>query len=165
MFAVVFLAVATAGGLVVTGRSAVDEAVADMNHAVHIARDLECVDCHTGVETHAAAGVPAIAICAECHDDPEYSMVRSENGKHILAHVLKGEEPWWPSVHALPDHVVFSHRRHVAIGKIDCKECHGNMESATTLPVEPVRGILTMDGCMECHERSGASLHCAACHK
>jgi len=157
--------VTTAVGLVTVTQQPPGDPVADFNHRIHIESELECADCHLGVETAAPAGIPSITICAECHDDPEDPMVRSDNGKHILAHVLKGEEPWWPSVHSLPDHVVFSHRRHFAIGRIDCKDCHGDMASATTLPGEPMHGILTMDGCLECHERTGASLDCAACHK
>ena len=167
MLAVVLLAVATAGGLVAAGRSAssVDETVADINHAVHIARDLECVDCHTGVETHAVAGVPAIAICAECHDDPEDAIGKSGNGKLVLSHIAAKEELWWPQLYWLPDHVVFSHRRHVALGRIACERCHGDIAATTTLPDRPVRATLTMDGCLECHERSGADRDCLACHK
>ncbi|MHC4547608.1 MAG: cytochrome c3 family protein [Planctomycetota bacterium] len=158
--------VAAAAGLLLTGASKPsDTPVADINHAVHIARDLECVDCHVGVETHAVAGVPSIAICAECHEDAEDAIGGTENGKRILDHVVAKKELWWPQLYSLPDHVVFSHRRHVALGKIACETCHGDIASTTTLPEEPVPETLTMDGCMDCHARSGADQDCFACHK
>jgi hypothetical protein len=165
MLVVVLIAVATAGALVAAGSRAGDETVADINHAVHIERDLECIDCHTGVETHAVAGVPSIAICTECHDDPEDAIGKSRNGKLILSHIAAKEELWWPQLYWLPDHVVFSHKRHVALGEIPCERCHGDIAATTTLPETPVRATLTMDGCMECHEQSGADLDCFACHK
>ena len=92
LLGVTAVAAAVARGLVAIGPPTEDLPVADFNHAIHIARDLECLDCHTGVETRAAAGVPSITICAECHDDPEDSMAKSANGKRILDHIKRGEE-------------------------------------------------------------------------
>jgi hypothetical protein len=161
----ILLAVGAAGSWISATGDRDAYRVADINHAIHIARDLECVDCHVGVETHAAAGVPGIAICAECHDDPEDSIRRTENGKRILDHISRNEQLWWPQLYWLPDHVVFSHRRHVSLGGIACETCHGGIASTTTLPEEPVETTLTMDGCMDCHARSGADLDCYACHK
>ena len=65
------VAIATGGVLVKTNPAPDEDPLADINHAIHIERDLECGDCHTGIESHPAAGVPSIKICAECHDDPE----------------------------------------------------------------------------------------------
>jgi len=162
---ILLLAVAAASGFVAGGEDAVDDPLADINHAIHIERDLECVDCHTGVEEHAPAGVPGIKICEDCHDDPEDAIGRTANGKWILDHIQRNEELWWPRLYALPDHVVFSHRRHVTLGGIACDRCHGNIASTTSLPDKPVRKTLTMDGCMDCHTRTGADLDCLACHK
>jgi hypothetical protein len=165
MLGLVLLALVAAGGLVVATARPEEEPLADIDHAIHIARDLECVDCHVGARSHATAGVPSVSICAECHEDPEDGMAQTENGKRILDHILRGEELWWPKLYHLPDHVVFSHRRHAELGEIACEQCHGEIAATTTLPHEPVESTLTMDGCMDCHERSGASLDCFACHK
>jgi hypothetical protein len=165
VLALASLAVATATGLVLATRRPAAEPLADFDHALHAENDLACVDCHVGVETAAAAGVPSVTFCAECHEDPEDGMTRTENGKRILDHILRGEEVWWHQLYWLPDHVVFSHRRHFAIGEVPCDVCHGDIGSSTTLPGEPVFTTLTMDGCMECHERSGATLDCVACHR
>lgn len=162
---IAILAAATGAGFVGALRDPADSPVADINHAIHIERDLECADCHTGVATHAAAGVPGIKVCAECHGDPEDAIARTENGKRIVEHVRTGEELWWPQLYDLPGHVVFSHRRHVKLGGIACEKCHGDIAKTTTLPEEPVEETLTMDGCLECHARSGVSQDCFACHK
>jgi hypothetical protein len=161
---ILLLAVLAASGFVAGSENA-DDLVADINHAIHIERDLECIDCHTGVEEHAVAGVPGIEICGECHDDPEDAIGRTANGKLILDHIQRGEELWWPQLYLLPDHVVFSHKRHVALGKIACDACHGDIASTTTLPEKPVRRTLAMDGCLDCHSQAGADEDCLACHK
>lgn len=162
---VILVASAAAGALVAVGRPPPDPTMADINHAIHVERDLQCVDCHQGVESRARAGVPGIAVCAECHDDPEDAIGRTGNGKRILDHVQRREELWWPKLYTLPDHVAFSHRRHVAAGKIACARCHGDIASTRSLPDEPEGAVLTMNECMECHVGSGASNDCCGCHR
>jgi hypothetical protein len=131
MFGWILLALVAAGGLAAAAAKPEGERLAVINHAIHIARDLECVDCHLGVRSHAAAGVPSVTICAECHDDPEDGIAQTENGQRILDHILRGEELWWPKLYHLPDHVGFSHRRHAELGGIACDECHGDIAAAT----------------------------------
>jgi len=167
--------VCVAGMLVAAGPVAAgdDDDVAEFDHQAHLARGVECGDCHTGVDEEdprSRAGVPSIAICAElCHadfdDETRARLAESQNGRRMLTGVDDGVEPWWPRAYWLPDHVVFSHRRHVSIGEIDCAECHGDMESATTLPREPIEATVTMEGCTQCHEERGASNDCFRCHR
>ncbi|MHC5009372.1 MAG: cytochrome c3 family protein [Planctomycetota bacterium] len=186
LIGVIVVALLAAGGLVRGVPRAEGEPVADFDHARHVEKGLECWDCHLGAHpeadsARAEAGRPSISLCAEeCHldDDPEFleHMSRNENARLVQEYVLTWQEPedgseaerrepWWPALYVLPDHVVFSHRRHFSIGKIPCETCHGDIASATTLPERPVEATLTMDGCMECHARHGASQDCFACHK
>jgi len=165
MLGVIVLAAAMAGGFAAVAPAPDEQPVADFSHTIHIARDIECIDCHIGVETHAFAGTPSITICADCHDDPEDTMGKTANGKRILDHIARKEDLWWPSLYYLPDHVVFSHRRHVTLGEVKCEQCHGDIAAATTLPKEPVDRVLTMKNCLACHARSGASQDCLACHR
>ncbi len=158
-------ALATAVGLVAAVDVPAPERTIDISHALHAKFDVDCVTCHVGVETGASAGVPSIEICGGCHDDPADSISRSANGKRVLDLVARKEEPVWTKLYALPDHVVFSHRRHVGIAKIACDACHGDIGASTTLPNSPVEATLAMDGCLACHERSGASRDCFACHR
>jgi hypothetical protein len=166
LLAVLAMAVLAAGALVAATDPAPAMLVADIDHALHTERDVACVDCHTGVESHERAGIPSIKICVDCHEgESAEELGGGANGKLIAAHLESGEELWWPGVYALPDHVVFSHRRHVALGGIACEECHGDVKAATTLPIALVPGTLTMEGCMDCHAGHGASLDCWGCHK
>lgn len=160
------VSVGAAGSVVVLREEPEPSDLADLNHAKHIEFELECVMCHAGVEEHARAGVPSVEVCMECHEgDTAEDLGGTRNARLIVEHLEAGEELWWPRLYGLPDHVVFSHRRHVVFGEIECAECHGDIAKTTTLPEEPVWRTLSMDGCMECHERRGASLDCLACHR
>lgn len=166
LLAVLLMAVLAAGALVAATKPPPRMAVADISHALHVERDVACPDCHTGVETHAEAGVPSITICVDCHEgESAEELGGNANAALIAAHLESGEELWWPSIYRLPDHVVFSHRRHVVAGEVSCEECHGDVKGATTLPVALMPGVLTMDGCLDCHARRGADLDCWACHR
>lgn len=166
LLAVVLLAVLLGAVLVAAAPPDRQEALADINHSIHIGSGLACVDCHTGVESHSRAGVPSIEICAGCHEGSSAEdLGGTANAVLIAAHLESGEEPWWPRRYILADHLIFSHLRHFKVAGIDCSECHGDMSSATTLPAEPIGRVLTMEGCMECHRRHGATLDCWACHR
>ena len=75
--------------------------------------------------------------------------------------VEEGRPTEWARVHRLPDHVFFTHERHVVAG-LACRECHGRVDE-----MQLVRQVapLTMGFCIECHARRGAPLDCLACHK
>ncbi len=70
----------------------------------------------------------------------------------------------WKRIYRQPDYVFFSHRRHVVIGKVECKSCHGDMSELTSPLPRPVVNQ-SMTWCMNCHEQKQASLDCIACHK
>jgi hypothetical protein len=60
----------------------------------------------------------------------------------------EGKPIEWIKVHNLPDHVYFNHAQHVNVGKLDCTECHGNVEDMDqVIQVED----LSMGWCIECH--------------
>ena len=57
----------------------------------------------------------------------------------------------WIKVHNLPDHVYFNHSQHVAVGKVECQQCHG--------PVEEMKVVqqampLSMGWCVNCHRKT-----------
>jgi hypothetical protein len=50
-------------------------------HKTHLTLGLDCVDCHTGADTRAAAGIPSVAQCMLCHqklatEKPEVKKIR-----------------------------------------------------------------------------------------
>jgi Cytochrome c7 and related cytochrome c/Class III cytochrome C family len=128
------------------------------NHARHQA--LACAVCHQGVETAAHAGLPDGALCAKCHAT---APGRVTTDKQWTA-IARGQPIEWVRVTHVPDHVRFSHQRHTTLAGLSCSSCHGDIGQRIAPPgVAPVR--LTMNTCLDCHKREGASADCAGCHR
>lgn len=132
------------------------------NHKLHVVEvGLQCTHCHSGAETGPFATLPATATCLGCHEvslseNPEEAKVREYGGE-------KGEIPW-RRLTRQPDHVYFSHQRHVVFAEIACERCHGKMEERTAPPsAAPLE--LSMDDCLECHAEKKASVDCISCHR
>ncbi|MBI4211234.1 MAG: cytochrome c3 family protein, partial [Deltaproteobacteria bacterium] len=68
----------------------------------------------------------------------------------------------WLKVHDLPDHVRFTHARHIA-KNIDCADCHGDVKKMAR--IEQVK-TLQMGFCLDCHRspKVNASINCQTCH-
>jgi hypothetical protein len=135
------------------------------DHRHHVRDDgIDCVYCHSTVETDASAGMPSTARCMGCHgqtwrDSPELAALR--------ASWSSGTPIKWRRVYTLPAHVYFHHGVHVANG-VKCAECHGAVEDMPR--VERVRR-LAMTFCLDCHRaRQGSRAitritTCSACHR
>jgi hypothetical protein len=132
------------------------------NHRLHT-QDLEiaCPKCHAGVATAEQAGPPSLDTCLECHQE---AITENPEEHKIQGYASSGEQIPWVRLTHKPDHVFFSHRRHVAVGQIACTTCHGPMEMQTTPPGRALK-TLKMSDCIDCHQESGASLDCNACHR
>lgn len=126
------------------------------NHARHQA--LTCAGCHRGVETSERATLPGPGVCATCHASAPTGVDAARWNDLQRAAVT------WVKVTRVPDHVLFSHRRHVTIAKLDCSSCHADIGQRSTPPGRaPIR--LDMKTCRSCHQQEGASEDCAACHR
>jgi len=130
------------------------------NHAAHVKRGLSCVFCHQSVQKAEFAGIPALKVCATCHrgkvsDSPEAEKVRS--------FVKDGHEIPWRRIYQVPTFVNFSHRRHVAFGKLQCETCHGDVRESSTPQLRPAVTI-SMNRCMACHDERKVSTDCLVCH-
>jgi hypothetical protein len=143
------------------------------SHKIHAGEaGIGCMFCHAYVEHSPVAGVPAMARCAGCHkfvkQDPDRPAITAEI-KPLLQILKDGGRIEWVRVHRLPDHVYFTHQRHVLAG-VDCKECHGDVAS-----MDRVRQVapLTMGWCLSCHHQKQAEqpagrarlTDCVTCHK
>ena len=127
------------------------------NHAKHA--PLTCAGCHAGAKTAQHAGFPPPAVCDKCHATAPAS-VASADWKQLQTTGVR----FWKPVTSVPDHVMFSHRRHVAHAGLACESCHGDIGRRTTPPGRaPVR--LVMDTCLACHRTEGASEDCNGCHR
>jgi len=135
----------------------------DYSHNVHIeTAGLTCVDCHTGVETAVRATIPPTEFCSSCHSGEPIGQSAEE--AKLITFVAKSAEVPWKKVYVVPDHVYFSHRRHVTGGQLDCQQCHGNVATFTSAVSRPFLAV-TMENCMDCHRTMNVSNDCLSCHR
>jgi len=128
-------------------------------HPTHVTMvGLPCTYCHQYVDQSRRAGVPSVQLCMSCHRN----VATERPAIKKLTEYWDNREPIpWVRIHKLPDHVHFSHKRHVK-RNIDCSVCHGELKTMDV--VRRVRS-LKMGWCVRCHEANGASIDCYTCHK
>lgn len=129
------------------------------SHNIHIEKvGLECNHCHYYADKSPRAGIPAVQICAKCHE--KVAADRPEI-KKLMAYWNNQETIPWNKVHDLGWHVYFTHKRHIK-ANIDCSHCHGEIKAMST--VRKVRS-LEMGWCVICHRENNAPTDCLTCHK
>ena len=131
----------------------------DFPHNLHVAEGLECIDCHSTVDTRAAATLPSVRKCMLCH---EKVATDGPGVRALREYMKKRREVPWVRVYGFAEsaHVKFRHWPHIQ-AKIACQMCHGSVEKMTTA----TRVINhTMGTCVNCHRQNQASDDCAACH-
>jgi hypothetical protein len=118
---------------------------------------LDCLFCHRGASTKAAAGVLPVQGCMFCHQVAGHQSPQVQ--KLIMAYESK-QPIDWVRVYRLPDHVRFQHGPHTQAG-VGCVTCHGDISSVTvtTLAVR-----LRMGDCVNCHRQQSAPTDCLICH-
>jgi hypothetical protein len=127
------------------------------NHAKHAA--LTCAGCHAGIQTTQRAGFPPHEVCAKCHAAAPAGVAPADWDQLQALGVR-----FWKPVTRLPEHVMFSHRRHVALASLACASCHADIGERTAPPTRMPRRLV-MDTCLTCHRAEGASEDCAGCHR
>lgn len=130
------------------------------NHKLHADNGLECSDCHLYYEDHTSSGRPTLEVCAACHEEAQGE---SDKEKKIVEHVQSGQEIAWKRLYRVPEDVLFSHKRHVILGGIECSVCHGDIGQSEKPPSRPRK--ISMARCMKCHEKENANNDCIACHR
>lgn len=120
------------------------------SHHIHAGQNkIDCKYCHHTATTSKSAGIPSTQLCMNCHN-----VVRkgTHTGTAEIEKIYKsletGQPIQWIRVHNLPDHAYFNHAQHVVAGKVDCVDCHGEVEKA-----DRIRQVnnLGMGWCIECH--------------
>jgi len=124
------------------------------SHKVHAGQNqTSCVYCHFNAEQSKFAGIPPASVCLNCHVIVKEG---ARSGKFEIAKITQAIENnqsiKWVKVHNLPDHVYFNHSQHVVAGKIDCKQCHGDIQNMDQ--VVQVKE-LSMGWCINCHRETG----------
>lgn len=133
----------------------------EFSHKKHLDKGLPCSTCHQYFEDHASAGMPEVEVCMMCHTA---ALTQNQEEEKIREFAGLGKEIKWVRLYRVPDHVYFSHRRHVVLGKLECSTCHGGISESIKPPPEP-EFELTMDVCIACHQKMGADTDCYACHR
>ena len=142
-------------------RPAVPQPVA-FNHRRHTQDlKLDCLFCHQYVTTGAHAGLPDAQICGICHQAPTGD---SPEAARVSALLAEGDSLQFRKLFRLASHVRYTHRRHVGIAELECRNCHGGIASTERPPARPLVQI-TMDLCLDCHRAQGQSVDCVACHR
>jgi mono/diheme cytochrome c family protein len=120
------------------------------SHYIHAGQNqIDCKYCHYTVMESRYAGIPGPQLCMNCHmavRQGKYSGT-TEIDK-IYKAIETGKSIEWVKVHNLPKHVYFNHSQHVAVGKVDCKDCHGDVASMDRIQQVNTLG---MGWCIECH--------------
>ncbi|MBK9076803.1 MAG: c-type cytochrome [Flavobacteriales bacterium] len=144
------------------------------NHTLHAGKAdknnlaINCQYCHSSAEKSKHAGIPSANVCMNCHK--AVAQGRSDAGtKEIqkiyaavgwdpekLAYTGKEDPIEWVKVHNLPDHAFFSHAQHVAVGKLECQECHGPIDEK--MDVAEQWAPLTMGWCIQCHNEKDVKM-------
>jgi hypothetical protein len=128
-------------------------------HGTHLKMGLDCVDCHTGADVRAEAGIPSVTKCMLCH--AKLAREKPEVKKVIDYAAQKIEIPW-ERVYTFDAsaHVKFKHAQHYQAG-ISCATCHGDLTKAT---VAERTVHHNMGSCLSCHRQKNGPEDCAACH-
>ncbi len=130
------------------------------SHRVHAGvKEINCRFCHPDVERSPNAGLPTVEKCFYCHKYviPDHPEIKNEE------RYLKSDTPVpWVRIFWVPDFVFFNHIPHLKWGKLDCKDCHGDVKTFDRLR----RVDFQMGFCLNCHRQRGAQLDCwLACHR
>jgi hypothetical protein len=129
------------------------------SHKTHAGiNQIPCLFCHQYARKAAVAGIPSVEKCRTCHIVviPFHPEVNK-----IWGYWDKKESIAWIKVIDLPDHVYFTHKRHIRAG-IDCAICHGAVEQMEHM-YQPLN--FEMGRCLECHRQRKVSIDCWTCHK
>jgi len=131
-------------------------------HAVHVKEvELECSACHPGAKTSFHSQLPDLSVCMECHEDKQSDSPEEEKVRELAK---LERPPQFRKLFLFPNHVFYSHRRHVVVAKIPCETCHGAIAESSTPPRRPLVRI-NMQFCLDCHRRRGVTQDCIACHR
>src|SRR5438094_3776392 len=98
-------------------------------HKLHLANGLQCINCHTGVDTGPDAALPSVKLCMTCHqfiaaDRPEI--------RKLTAYFERGEEIPWQRVYNYSQsaHVKFNHAPHIR-ARVGCRARHADVTPQT----------------------------------
>ncbi|MCR6640805.1 MAG: c-type cytochrome [Sporocytophaga sp.] len=126
------------------------------SHKLHAGQyKIDCNYCHTGVTKGKQANIPSLNICMNCHTHIKSGPRFGQDGIAKVVDAYNSNKPVkWVRVHNLPDLAYFNHAQHVQVGGIECKTCHGQID---TMEVVRQHSPLTMGWCINCHRETAVN--------
>ena len=129
------------------------------SHKTHLAKGLQCRDCHVNPEPGEKMTFPAAAKCMACH----LTIAKDRPAIQKLAVMAKGgAEISWARVYTVRAGTYWSHRSHLE-ADITCAECHGDVASLEVMT--RLTNVTSMEGCITCHRAKKAGTGCEFCHE
>ena len=136
------------------------------NHHAHIEAKIECLQCHEGLFEAESLSLPKVGQCLDCHKDAK----ADHPYKTLYTELRDPEQRPWTAIARQPDHVFFSHTRHVDVAELECTTCHREMMDRVSIANH--RDPMSMTACIDCHETQNAQsaawravFDCVACHR
>lgn len=128
------------------------------SHKTHVALGLPCRGCHVNPDQGALMTYPPASACMTCH-----ATVAADRPaiQKLAALESSGTPVPWVRVYRLPDYVYWSHATHIQTD-ITCEQCHGPVAQRDVLAQET--NIVTMLGCVTCHNKRQVFTDCGDCH-
>jgi hypothetical protein len=129
------------------------------SHKTHLARGLQCGDCHVNPEPGDKMTLPATSKCMTCH-----AVVAKDKPaiQKLAAYAKNGQPVPWVRVYSVAAGVYWNHRSHLEAG-MKCEQCHGDVAKLDVM--RQVMNVTSMDGCVNCHRENRASTGCEFCHE
>jgi hypothetical protein len=129
------------------------------DHAGHLARGVDCSDCHGG-EEQAWSAMPTLETCNQCHEELDADKPPEKRATHSFDAQGAGK---WSHASKLGAEVKFDHKHHGTVVSGDCAACHDAVAKSTYVAAD---ARMSMAACMECHAtRAPEKNECATCHK
>ena len=128
-------------------------------HKKHLARGLNCKDCHANPGPGKLMTFPDTATCMQCHT----TIAKEKPAIQKLTEYAESKQPVpWVRVYTVLPGVAWSHRPHVQAG-VSCETCHGQVREMDAMA--EATSVTTMYACLNCHEMKHAKTACDTCHK
>jgi hypothetical protein len=128
------------------------------SHKTHLAKGLQCKDCHVNPEPGEKMMFPATAKCMACHS----TIARDKPAIQKLAEFAKAGEIPWARVYTVSAGTYWSHRPHLE-ANLTCQQCHGDVASLDVMM--KLTNVTSMEGCISCHREKKAGTGCEFCHE
>lgn len=132
----------------------------EFSHKIHVEKSkTPCELCHIYARRSTVSGVPPMSLCYGCH---KYRLIPGSDDRvrkaifKLLEIEKQGRPIKWKKIYDLPDHIYFSHKRHIQVG-MDCTDCHGEIFKHDTLSMKTMITDLSMGWCLKCHKEGLAA--------